>query len=138
MRKLFSNPRKLASIIAANVVLCALAFWLIEGGGPLRSLYWAVTTATTTGYGDVSPASAPGMILAMWLQVTSLAAFGLAISLLTEWLIENPNLFSHDEQEEIQDDQDDCIAMLTLLLEHHGIEVPSTVEEYQGKRKKVT
>lgn len=41
------------------------------------SLWWAVVTLTTTGYGDVVPITLPGRIVAALLMICGLAVFGL-------------------------------------------------------------
>ena len=40
--------------------------------GVFDSIYWAVTTVTTVGYGDPSPASTEGKVLAMVLMAVGI------------------------------------------------------------------
>jgi voltage-gated potassium channel len=44
----------------------------LEGRGYLESLYWAGTTATSTGYGDISPKTVAGQMLAFVLMHVSI------------------------------------------------------------------
>jgi voltage-gated potassium channel len=51
------------------IVILGAAMFLIEGGSPgftsiPRSMYWAIVTMTTVGYGDVVPQTVAGQILA--------------------------------------------------------------------------
>lgn len=124
--------RNLILTMASNIAICSVLFFILEDGdehGPLWPLYWAVTTATTTGYGDISPATAPGRIVAMWLMLTSLALFAVATAHMASAIIQDPHLFSDEEQEELLDDTEDCLTLLVGLYEHHGIEVPDSIEE---------
>jgi voltage-gated potassium channel len=127
--------RNLAATIVLNIFICAILFDIFEEGndGMEGSLYWAVTTATTTGYGDISPTTTAGRAVGMWLMLTSVGLVAIATAKIASALIQDPHLFSHEEQEELADDLDDSILMLVKLLEHHGIEVPDSVEEYHRK-----
>jgi voltage-gated potassium channel len=46
------------------------------------SLYWAITTLTTTGYGDMVPVTAVGRLLAGVVMIAGIAVFGLWIGVL--------------------------------------------------------
>jgi voltage-gated potassium channel len=49
----------------------------------LDGIWWAVTTITSVGYGDMVPVTAVGKILGMVLQVSGVVAFGLLVSMVT-------------------------------------------------------
>jgi voltage-gated potassium channel len=90
----------LAIIYAAILLVAAGLFAFIEQRPFLESLYWAGTTATSTGYGDISPKTVAGQVLAFVLMHVSI--FGIApliIVRLIERVSENRDLFSHEEQE---------------------------------------
>ena len=38
--------------------------------------WWAITTVTTVGYGDIAPVTTEGRVIAAVLMVTGIAAFG--------------------------------------------------------------
>lgn len=46
------------------------------------SLWWAVTTVTTTGYGDIVPSSTPGRIVGAIVMVAGVSAIPIAASLI--------------------------------------------------------
>ena len=91
--------RELAAIYAGLLLICATLFMWFEGQGFWTSLYWAATTATSTGYGDLSPKSVAGQILAVALMHVSI--FGVApliIVRLVDRLNEDRDAFTHEEQ----------------------------------------
>jgi voltage-gated potassium channel len=92
--------RELALAYVTLVVVSALLFMAIENQPFLDSLYWAGTTATSTGYGDVAPHSWAGKALALALMHISI--FGVApmiVVRLVERLNDNRDAFTHEEQE---------------------------------------
>ena len=66
------------------LVMAAIAMHLAERdaqpatfGTLVNSLYWAVTTLTTTGYGDLVPVTPVGRLIAGFVMISGLAVFGL-------------------------------------------------------------
>lgn len=49
-------------------------------------IYWAVTTATTVGYGDVAPHTTSGRVVAIVVMVTVVPLFAATFSLFTSGL----------------------------------------------------
>ncbi|HTZ92112.1 MAG TPA: ion channel [Streptosporangiaceae bacterium] len=86
VRLLGPHHRKHIAILLAAAAGCVLA-----GGGAFAAtqqlpfstgLYWAITTATTVGYGDVTPRNAAGRVIASLVMLTTIpllaAVFALA------------------------------------------------------------
>ena len=102
MRKLQAATdtlKELAAVYAALLLVSAALFMLLEGHSLPVSLYWAGTTATSTGYGDISPKTVGGQILAFVLM--HLSIFGIApliVVRLVDRLNENRDAFTHEEQ----------------------------------------
>ena len=95
---------ELAAIYLGLLTICALLFMALEDRGLLESFYWAGTTATSTGYGDISPKTVGGQMLAFVLM--HLAIFGVApliVVRLIDRLNENRDAFTHEEQLQILD-----------------------------------
>lgn len=58
-----------------------------------RSLWWAIATATTIGYGDISPHTFIGKLAAIFLMIVGIGIVGILTSSLT-------NLFIHDHADD--------------------------------------
>lgn len=76
-------------VIGAAVLLDAaggLVFAATEHISGWLGLYWAVTTATTVGYGDLTPKTPLGHIVAVCVMLTVVPLFGASFSLFTSGL----------------------------------------------------
>ncbi|TGD19977.1 potassium channel family protein [Levilactobacillus suantsaiihabitans] len=76
----------LFSISVAIIVLSAFLFSLTEKQSLANSLWWAITTATTVGYGDETPHTAVGKIIASFLMVGGVGFIGLLTSTITDFV----------------------------------------------------
>jgi voltage-gated potassium channel len=77
-----SQAIALAIMAALSVFLGALAFSIAEHLSFATSLYWAITTATTVGYGDVTPHNPAGRLIAVLEMLTAIPLFGSAFAFL--------------------------------------------------------
>ncbi|KJE75745.1 potassium channel family protein [Ferrimicrobium acidiphilum] len=64
------------------LVIGALAFAVTQHVSIGIGLYWAITTATTVGYGDVTPHNTVGRVIAILVMVTTIPLFGAAFAFL--------------------------------------------------------
>ena len=117
MKKLKAATDTFLELAAIYVLLLMAAAWLfsmLEGHPFGESLYWAGTTATSTGYGDVSPRTTGGRILAVVLMHVSIFFVApLIVVRLIDRLNENRDAFTHEEQVQILD----SLARLEQRLE---------------------
>jgi voltage-gated potassium channel len=74
-RALRSQPGRLALLGVLCVLLGAAAFSATQGVGYGTGLYWAITTATTVGYGDVTPRNTAGRVAASAVMLTTIPLF---------------------------------------------------------------
>ena len=51
-----------------------------------QAMWWAITTATTVGYGDYAPVTAGGRVVAIFLMFTGIALYGLLAATLSQVL----------------------------------------------------
>ncbi|WP_047999646.1 potassium channel family protein [Lactiplantibacillus herbarum] len=108
----------LFSISIAIIVLSALLFSVFEHQSLSDSLWWAITTATTVGYGDDTPHTAVGKIIAVGLMFGGIGFIGLLTSTITDFFTNqtNQNLNSDDDTaEQSQDDMQQLLAKIDLL-----------------------
>lgn len=102
LRAATDTLRELALIYASLLLVSALLFSWFEARPFFDSLYWAATTATSTGYGDISAKTTGGMILSVVLMHASIFVIApLIVVRLIERLNENRHEFTHEEQERI-------------------------------------
>jgi voltage-gated potassium channel len=65
----------------------ALLFSYFESVDFSTALYWAIITMATIGYGDVTPKTEAGRILAMTASVVGISTFTALVSLLAEYML---------------------------------------------------
>ena len=94
---------ELLLLYAALVVVSGLAFAWFEHKSVGDGLWWAVVTTTTTGYGDLSPASLAGRVTGgATMMISILIVLPLLIGHIAARLIENRDAFTHEEQEALK------------------------------------
>ncbi len=75
--------RALVGLAGAIVLVGAGAFAVTQHVSYGIGLYWAVTTATTVGYGDVTPHNTAGRIVAAAVMLTTIPTVGAVFALVT-------------------------------------------------------
>lgn len=79
-----------AWIIVAAAICCtisAVIFSNVEHVSFGLSMYWAITTATTAGYGDVTPHTVAGHWVAAFMMLTVVPLLACSFSLFTSGLM---------------------------------------------------
>ncbi|MEA3008692.1 MAG: voltage-gated potassium channel [Sphingomonadales bacterium] len=99
LRAATDTLKELALLYSLLLLGCTILFMLLEHHDFPTSLYWAGTTATTTGYGDVAPKSIGGQMLAFVLMHLSVFCVApLIVVRLIDRMNENRDAFTHEEQ----------------------------------------
>lgn len=75
-----SQPGRLVALGMLCLLGGAAAFAATQGIGFGTGLYWAITTATTVGYGDVTPKNPAGRIVASLVMLTTIPLFASAFA----------------------------------------------------------
>ena len=81
--------RMVAVIALSLAVIAAIVEWAVDPEiGTFRdSLWWAIVTVTTVGYGDVVPTSSAGRIVGALLMLAGVSAIPIATSLVVSVFI---------------------------------------------------
>lgn len=89
-----SPPFLLLTVLGNSLIgLFSLVFYLIESEhnsklkGFIDALWWGFATATTTGYGDITPVTFSGKILGIFLMLTGTALFAMFTALFAETIL---------------------------------------------------
>ncbi len=107
-RARLSSQVRLTTYVAGSVVgllvFGSLAVLSVERGAPggnIRTLgdavWWAFTTMTTVGYGDLAPTTGLGRLLAVGLMLSGIALLGVVTANIAAWFIAQ---FDKDDAEE--------------------------------------
>jgi voltage-gated potassium channel len=78
---------------AAVTAICCIAFYAVESDvntalrTPLDAAWWGVTTITTVGYGDISPVTQEGRLVASALMLVGIGLFGAITAIVTNTLL---------------------------------------------------
>ena len=85
------SHHKIALIViaaaAALDIIAAVTFAAVDHTGMLLAFYWAVYTATTTGYGDVPVTTPAAHVVAIAVMLTAIPLWTATFSLFTSGLM---------------------------------------------------
>ncbi|MDN5204376.1 ion transporter [Fulvivirgaceae bacterium BMA10] len=91
MNALFASRYKIIVFFGAvmiTVIICGTVMYLIEGeengfSSIPRSVYWAIVTLTTVGYGDIAPQTVIGQALASFIMLMGYAIIAVPTGIVT-------------------------------------------------------
>lgn len=125
---------RVAAYVAVSMVLLiytgALAELAAERGAPganitdfSTSLWWAMTTITTVGYGDHYPVTAEGRLVAALLMIAGIAFIGMVTASVASWLVHRVSVEPEEDetQRSIAALQDQITALTTELRTQRAI-----------------
>ncbi|WP_371127311.1 potassium channel family protein [Streptomyces sp. KS_16] len=94
-RRLHAQAAFWVTLVMTAVLLGGAALVVVaESGAPHanitsypRALWWSIETATTVGYGDFYPVTLWGRIIASFLMLSAITAFGVITAALATWFV---------------------------------------------------
>ena len=96
-------------ILYANIVLIAVSSAIMVFAEKMKfseAIYWSIVTCTTVGYGDISPATSIGRIVAVILMIFGIGLIGTLTGAITTY-------FTSLKEEEPDEDFDTLISSLS-------------------------
>ena len=84
----------------ALLIIGAGAYSISEDASLGQSFWWAIATATTVGYGDISPHTLVGKIVAFILMLVGIGVIGMLTSSITTYFVKN-NTDESGQQEKL-------------------------------------
>jgi voltage-gated potassium channel len=97
--------KELFALYAGLILIGAFAFSIAEDKSVGDSLWWAVVSAMTVGYGDIVPVTFAGRVVGVVLMhVIPLLIIPLVIVRLLKTFVRDEHEFTHREQEQIKAD----------------------------------
>ena len=127
---LANSPRLLMASYGVLIVLCGLLYRVFEGDVSVGDgLWWAVVTASTVGYGDISPETWQARVMAaLLISLMVLVVVPLITAHFASKLIVDTDAFRHDEQEELKQNLRRTRALLEALAAREGVTVPDSAD----------
>ena len=125
---LANSPRTLILAYAILILVCGTLYHFFENSASYGdALWWAVVTASTVGYGDISPKTLEGrLIAALLISVMVLIVIPLITAHFASKLIVDADAFRHEEQEELKHNLRRVRVLLEALADREGVTLPDS------------
>jgi voltage-gated potassium channel len=126
---LANSPRTLMLSYALLILICGALINHFEPRDTVSSfgdgIWWALVTASTVGYGDISPQTGQGRVIAgVLISIMVLLVIPLITAHFASKLIVDQDAFRHEEQEEIKTNLRQVRVLLEALAAREGVTLP--------------
>ncbi len=125
---LANSPRTLILSYLLLILVCAALYRHFEHNVSIGdALWWGVVTASTVGYGDISPKTTEARLMAaLLISIMVLIVVPLITAHFASKLIVDTDAFRHEEQEELKNNLRVVRRLLEELAEREGISAPDS------------
>ncbi len=125
---LANSPGTLILAYAILIVVCGVLYHFFEDEQSIGdAIWWGVVTASTVGYGDISPETWQARVLAgLLISVMVLVVIPLITAHFASKLIVDSDAFHHEEQEELKANLRRVRALMEAIAEREGITLPDS------------
>ena len=120
----------LLMMAALGILISALIISYVEKMKYGDSLWWAFVTATTVGYGDISPRTHVGRFVAIFLMLIGVGTFGMITGTVTTYFLNKQNEFVPD------DDLEKFILKSENYSDSEKKEIITFIDFLKSKREK--
>ena len=115
----------IVSIVVVVVVSAAFLVWRLEYNAPgatiltfREAIWWAVVTTTTVGYGDYTPVTQAGRLVAAVLMIVGIGLIGTVSATVATWFVNRPKGKGNPDapaEDEADADIDESVSHDVLL-----------------------
>lgn len=113
--KRFFETNGFIYLVISTIILIMIGaeiYSVAEGANYVNSLWWAIATTTTVGYGDISPHTEIGRVVAVILMILGIGLIGSVTSTVTAFFLDEKN---NKEKEDLKHELHDIKTELKLL-----------------------
>lgn len=115
IKRYLSSPINIFWAMVVVIISSTVSFSFFEHKSLIDSIWWAIVTFFTVGYGDVYPATLGGKTVAAFLMAGSYFNSSLMAAHLAAHLIVDSDAWTHQEQESIKNTLSSVLSELKLL-----------------------
>jgi voltage-gated potassium channel len=120
-----NSPRTLIASYLLMIMVSGVIYAWVEDKSAGDSVWWAIVTASTVGYGDISPTTWEGRtIAALLISTMVLLVIPLITAHFASRLIVDNDAFVHEEQEQLKADVRRMRVLLEELAARQGVVLP--------------
>ncbi|MEU4688045.1 potassium channel family protein [Actinoplanes sp. NPDC023714] len=125
---LANSPKTLLIAYSLLIIICGSLYNVFEADTTFGdSIWWAVVTASTVGYGDISPESWQARVMAgLLISIMVLLVIPLITAHFASKLIVDTDAFRHEEQEELKANLRHVRKLLDEMAARQGVSVPDS------------